>query len=225
MAISFLQFADNINNAGAASISVSFPSPISAGSIIVVDVVCDPTPTSITVSDDKSDASTDSGLGIFNDTPTFTKSCVVAFLTATAGAKTITATFSPSSTNYQGIQIWEIAGLTGAEFDKVVVAAGTAATADSGPTGTLSAANEAAIGCGIPVSVFSAAGSGWTQDIIDGNGVLGEHQVVSSNASIDATGTQAGGAWVMWCATFMSGGAPPPSGQTPSLTLTGVGGF
>jgi hypothetical protein len=89
-------------------------------------------------------------------------------------------------------------------------------TPSSGPTGTLSAANEFALGYGVPASTFTAGGAGWTVDLVDSSnsGALYEHQITTTTTSIAATGTNTGPAARVWCVTFMSGSAPPAGGSS-----------
>lgn len=208
MAFSLLQYKEN--SSSATPLQVSFTSGISSGSVILVAGFFD---TSVTLSSvaDGGDAITDSGKGLFSTTLTGSaitiNSFVKAFLNPTAGRTTVTATYSGNPVIAE-LAIWEVAGGTSVVFDKVAVANGTAALADSGPTGTLSSSTEFAIGYGVPDSQFTAAGTGWTLDAIPASlGTLQEHQVLSSTTSIDGTGSVAGN-WVMWAATIMSGSGP-----------------
>ncbi len=208
MAISFLQFAIGNNGSGGTA-SATFTNPIAAGSIIAVATVADNGAT-FSFSDGKGDTATDCGQGAMNNGPVGTTVRVVAFLSATAGAQTVTVT---TSGTFCEVAIWEIAGLTSAIFDKAVFTnnLGTS-TPTSGSTGTLSSSNEAAIGYGVGNGNFTAAGSGWTGDSVPTSfGNVTEHQIVSSNAAIAATAafTQIGPDSQMVCATFMSGSTPP----------------
>lgn len=216
MAISFPQNKQTTSPTTGTTIVAAFPSGIAAGSIIAVAGYFDPAATTVTVTNDQGDAITDSGLGLIVVSGIAgVRTYVKAFLSPTTGAKTVTATFN-ATIGFADIGIWEIAGLTGAVFDKVVQATGATTSTSSGSTGTLSASSEAAIGWGASNNTFTVQGSGWALDAIDGNGAIHEHQVLSSNASIAATATQSGNdAYILWCATFMSGAAPAATPYNP----------
>lgn len=211
MAFSLVQASENFSSAS--PLSVTF-SATSAGNVILVAGFFD---TSVTLSSvsDGGDAITDSGKGLVSTvlpgSGITINSFIKAFFSPNTGRTTVTATYSGNPVIAE-LAAWVVAGGTNVQFDKVAQANGTAATADSGATGTLSSATEFAIGYGVPDDHFTAAGTGWTLDQIPASlGTLQEHQIISSTASIDGTGASAGGAWSMWAATIMSAGVVPPS--------------
>jgi hypothetical protein len=221
-AVTFPQFNVNTNMAGASSLSVSFTNPIAAGSFIAVATAINSGVASYTISDGHGDTFTDCGLGIVTNAGIGAKMQVGALLAPTSGAQTITIT---PNVNFSFCELiaWEIAGITSPTIDKAVTGTTGGTTPTSGTTGTLSSASEAAIGYGIVDNgAFSAAGSGWTLDSLTPFSDLAQHQILSSNAAIAATGTQAGASNTqMFCVTFMAGGAPPA--KPPTRNLTGVG--
>src|SRR5258705_225801 len=159
---------------------------------------------------------TDSGQGLITDATGGWKSFIKTFFAPAAGVTTVRATYSGTNPTFGDIFIWEIAGISNPVFDKVATNSGTTASpADGGATGTLSASSEAAIGYGVSSTIaYTAAGTGWTSDgISTGTSSLGEHQILSSNASINGTGVFGAGSqfWRFWAATFMAGGGAPVS--------------
>jgi hypothetical protein len=129
-----------------------------------------------------------------------------AFLAATTGAQTVTVTFSGGTNpTYSELYIWEGAGLTNATIDKNVHAGGSGASADSGTTGTLSAAVELAVAYGTSSGAFTAGGGGWTNVAISPLGSIGEEQVTAATTALNGTGTAgAGDNWDIMCLTFLS---------------------
>ena len=125
--------------------SITLNSPMTAGSFLVIAGMFDNVATSVTIIDDKGDALTDSGFGFVNNASIGARHYVKAFLTATAGAQTITITPN-ASLSYANIYVWEWAGIASPVFDKVVTQSIFGPNPTSGSTGTLSSANEAAIG-------------------------------------------------------------------------------
>lgn len=133
---------------------------------------------------------------------------VQAFLRPTAGTTTVTATYSGGSPTAGDLYIYEVSGLTNAQFDQLAFNANFSGstTANSSFTSTLSSPAEFAIGFGITETNYTAYGSGWTGDIVQTTtGSVVEHQILSSTAAIEATATNSSGAWVMWAVTLMSG--------------------
>jgi Domain of unknown function (DUF1929)/IPT/TIG domain/Glyoxal oxidase N-terminus len=155
------------------------------------------------------------------------------------GTNTVTVTFSPAAA-YPDVRILEYSGVdTSAPLDVAVGAAGTGTAANSGSASTTTA-NELIFGAGTSGTTFSAAGSGFTQRMIDRYGNLGEDKTVTSTGTYNATATDQSGVWVMQMATFRGSGQnppPPPPPPAPSsispvsgttaggtpVTITGTG--
>jgi hypothetical protein len=200
---------------GSATRAVSFGAGVTAGSIIIVAGMFDSATTSVTISDDKGDTPTTviatklSGDG-------GAKYYCSAFLAPTTGAITVTATYSGATPTFDCLFIWEGVGLTNPVADKFPDAQGTGTAADSGSTGTLSAAVELAIAFGITADVFTTGGTGWTNVNIDAStGSIGEERVIAATTAINGTGTTSlSAAWDILCATFMSGTSGVPSGSS-----------
>src|SRR5258706_4465920 len=183
-----------------------------AGSMIAVAGSFDSVATGVTLTCQGAAGGTvtDSGQGLILDATGGWRSFVKAFFAPAAGVTTVTAAYTVVTTNptFGDIFIWEIAGITSPVFDKVATAPGTTVSpADSGATGTLSASAEGAIGFGVSSTIaYTAAGAGWTSDgIATGTSSLGEHQILSSNASIHGTGVFGAGSqfWRFLASPFM----------------------
>jgi hypothetical protein len=212
MAATFVQAAKN-GVATAASITGTLGASTTAGNFVVVAGMFARAATGVTVTNNSNpgDAVTIVA-ATFDDTGSGTKTFVQAVFAPTAGSTAFKATFSGTTPTFSSIFVWEFSGLTSPTFDKAVHAVGTAATADSGTSGTLTSADEAAIGffCSNGTG-GTAAGSGWSIVAGDGieasNATFGEHRVVAATTAINATATGASGSWVAHLATFMAGAA------------------
>src|SRR6266576_2238804 len=163
MAAAFVQINKGDFTTSHASFSVSLSSGVTAGNFVVVAGSFSNSATSVVVSDG-GDTVTDSGKGTVNNAGAAHKTFVVAFFAPTAGTTTFTATYSGgTSPTFGDLFVWEISGLSSPVFDKVAEAAGTGASYDSGSTGTLSSATEAAIAyLATTGNAGATAGSGWT---------------------------------------------------------------
>jgi hypothetical protein len=172
--------------------------------------------TTVVASNDKGDSPTSVIALVASGNPG-AKVFAFAFLAATTGAQTVTMTFSGGTNpTYSELYIWEGAGLTGPTVDKHVRAGGSGANADSGSTGTLSAAVELAVAYGTSSGSFTAGGSGWTNATISPLGSLGEEQVTAATTALNGTGTAgAGDNWDMMCLTFMSAPSATPVPAQP----------
>jgi len=219
MAPSFVQINKGDFTSARGSFSVSLSSGTTSGNFVAVAGSFDRVATSVTVSNG-GDAVTDSGLGT-NDNTSVGKSFIVAFLNCVVGRTTFTATYSGTNPTFGDLYVWEISGLSNAVFDKKAVAQGSAATGDSGSTGTLSSPVEAGIAFGCTSGQFNSAGAGWTigqgstVGTNTGDGIttttksIGEHRIISAaTTAINGTGGLVSGNWTMWVATFMAGPTP-----------------
>jgi hypothetical protein len=220
MAASFRQIDNATFSTAQASLAVTFGVGIAAGSIIVAVGSFTNGATGVTVTDNNSDTVTDSGLGVLNDASLSKRLFCVAFLSPTTGTTAVTATYAGSNPTAGNLIIYEVTGLTSPVFDKVVHASATSASPDSGPTGTLSSNDEAAICFGICTSGFNAQGSGWTSgqgtlttgnagdSVSDLTNAASAHQIIAATTSINGTAGVGGSmAWHMLCATVMTGGS------------------
>lgn len=232
MALSFVQITKGDFTSSSASFARTFSSGTSAGSIIVAAGSFANNATGVTVSDNNTDAVTDSGLGVVDIAGVGARIFCKAFLTATTGTTTVTATFTGGTPGFGDLYIWEIAGFTAPAFDKFVSAAGSALLVDSGSTGTLSSATEAAIAFGCTAGVITTPGADWTtgqgstvgsnagDGITSNTSSIGEHRILAATTAINGTADGNGTAWGMLCATLFDGGAPPAATNlTPQIWL------
>jgi len=101
---------------------------------------------------------------------------------ASAGANTVTVTFSAAAT-YADVRILEYAGLdTVSPLDVTAAASGTAANASSGAV-TTHAASELLVGAGTTAGAFSAAGTSFTSRIITTDDDIAEDRNVTTAGS------------------------------------------
>ena len=208
MTATFVQAAKLSSIGTPASLTATFGAGTTAGNFVVVASSMSRAATSITITNNSNPGDTVTSVtALFDDVGSGAKSTIQVFLAPTAGSTAFLATFAGSPTVGE-IYIWEFSGLASPLVDKAVHASGTAATADSGSSGTLSSSDQAAIGYGVTTGGFSSAGAGWS--VVAGDGIspqtsdIGEHRVVASNTAINATSASSG-TWIMHLATFMSG--------------------
>ena len=117
------------------------------------------------------------------------------------GSNTVTVKFNQTA-GWPNVNVLEYSGLdTVNPLDVKAAAIGTGTTANSG-SATTTSANELIVGAGNPTSVFTAAGSGFSNRIINSFGGISEDKIVSSPGSYNATATLTSGGWVMQMATF-----------------------
>jgi hypothetical protein len=134
-----------------------------------------------------------------------------------SGSNAVTVTFNGTAA-YPNVNVLEYSGLdTANPLDVGAAASGSGTTANSG-SATTSSANELIVGAGNPTSVFTGAGSGFSNRVINGFGGISEDRVVSSSGSYNATAALTSGVWVMQMAAFhTSAGTNPPSKHTVSI--------
>lgn len=182
--------------------AASLPAGIKAGSIMLVAGSFN-IATGVTVTNDKSDAVTDSGLNLVSSAGGTKLSFVKAFLTPTVGAQSVTLTFAGGSPTSLDLFIYELANYN--TFDKKPTASGTGTAADSGSTGTLTAADEFALGFGVCSTSYNAAGTGWVYGCASAAGGISEHRFVNATTALNATaGMAASYSWTMWAVTLQS---------------------
>lgn len=221
MAASFRQITSGFSGTNVATtVNISFGATIAAGSVIVVIGSFTSNASTLTVSDNTSDANTDSGLGIVLNSTLGQRIFSKAFLTPSASAQTVTLTWNAAPAFY-GIFIYEVAGLSApVVYDKAVHATGSGTTFDSGTTGTLASSDEAGIGLGVCAGGPTAPGTGWSVgqgSLTTGNNgdggvgiTLAEHRAITTTTAINGTGTCNTGAWEAWCVTLRSVPGLPP---------------
>jgi hypothetical protein len=136
-----------------------------------------------------------------------------------SGSNAVTVTFN-GTVAYPNVNVLEYSGLDTANPLAVRAAAtGSGTTANSG-SATTTSANELIVGAGNPTSVFTGAGSGFSNRVINGFGGISEDRVVSSSGSYSATAALTSGVWVMQMAAFRTSAGtsgPPPSKHTVAV--------
>ncbi len=117
------------------------------------------------------------------------------------GSNTVTVSFNQTA-SYPNVNVLEYSGLsTTSPLDVTAGATGSGTTANSG-SATTTSANELIVGAGNPSSVFTGAGSGFSNRIINSFGGISEDKIVSSTGSYNATVTLTSGTWVMQMVGF-----------------------
>jgi hypothetical protein len=136
-----------------------------------------------------------------------------------SGSNAVTVTFN-GTVAYPNVNVLEYSGLdTANPLDVSAAATGSGTTANSG-SATTTSANELIVGAGNPTSVFTGAGSGFSNRVINGFGGISEDRVVSSSGSYNATASLTSGVWVMQMAAFRTSAGtsgPPPSKHTVAV--------
>jgi hypothetical protein len=136
-----------------------------------------------------------------------------------SGSNAVTVTFN-GTVAYPNVNVLEYSGLdTANPLDVSAAATGSGTTANSG-SATTTSANELIVGAGNPTSVFTGAGSGFSNRVINGFGGISEDRVVSSSGSYSATAALTSGVWVMQMAAFRTSAGtsgPPPSKHTVAV--------
>jgi outer membrane protein assembly factor BamB len=123
---------------------------------------------------------------------------------ATAGANTVTVTFS-GAVAFPDVRVAEYAGIDPvAPLDTSASASGSGNTASSGNL-TTSAANEVIFGAGYTTGLFGGGTNGFTSRIITStDGDIAGDEFVGAAGTYAATATNSGGTWLMQAVAFHS---------------------
>jgi len=135
--------------------------------------------------------------------------------TATAGANTVTVTFSSGATTPQ-LRLAEYTGID--PLQPVDVTAGSSGNSSSSSSGSVTTrnANDLLIGANWASTVTTGPGPSYTSRMITTAGDILEDRVVTATGSYSATAPiSPSGAWIMQLAAFRAAGSPQPD-----LTLT-----
>jgi Chitobiase/beta-hexosaminidase C-terminal domain/IPT/TIG domain/Calcineurin-like phosphoesterase len=215
------------------SLSVAYPAVQVAGDLNVVAVGWGDTTSTITsVTDTQNNTYT---LAVGPTSNTGLRQAIYYAKNIAGGSNTVTVRFNQAAV-YPDVRILEYRGADLSNpLDQAGAAVGSGTTANSGSVTTTSA-NELIFGTGTTGTAFSAAGSGFTNRMIDLFGNIAEDRTVTSTGSYNASATTSSTVWVMQIVTFRNGGqsAPPPmvtgispvSGTTAggaSVTISGAG--
>jgi len=235
MAISVLQVGWG-SDTSSTTTEADFDVGITAGSVILVLCVFDNQVSFVSLSDGHApsgptDAVTDSGLGIVDNSALFMGTYIKAFLKPTAGSSIITMTTTTGLT-FSGMTILEVAGFTNPTFDKKTSNPVTShsATWTGIATGALTSANEIAAGViGTDGSGITGLTTAWSHPTkgtnlvngIDINGFGFEYLITPHASSLTETGTAAANTagYTALTATLMEFG----SGAIPPLVFDQLG--
>ncbi len=196
--INFVQVQSGLAGS-ASSVAITYPSMQTAGNLNVVAVMWgDITSTVSSVTDSKGNIYA-LAVGPTRSSPL--SSAIYYAKNIAAGSNTVTVTFNQTA-SFPNINILEYSGLDQTSpLDVTASAVGSGTTANSG-SATTTSANELIVGAGNPTSLFTAAGSGFSNRIINSDGGISEDKVVTSTGSYNATATLTSGGWVMQMAGF-----------------------
>jgi hypothetical protein len=207
--ISFVQGKSATLTSGS-SVAIAYPIAQTAGNLNVVSVMWGDTTSAVSsVTDSRGNSY---ALAAGPAMATELTSAIYYAKNIASGSNTITVRFNQTA-NFPNVNVLEYSGLdTTSPLDVTSSASGYGTTANSG-SATTTAANELIVGAGNPRSVFTAAGSGFTNRMINSFGGISEDRIVSSAGSYGATAAMTSGTWVMQMATFRAGGQNSPNTQ------------
>ncbi len=210
--INFVQSNSATANSGT-SIAIPYNTPQIAGDLNVVAVMSGDTTSSISsVTDSKSNTYT---RAVGPTTTTGLQQSIYYAKNIVGGSNTVTVKFN-SSASYPNVNVTEYNGLnTSNPLDVSAAATGSGPTASSGPATTTSA-NELIVGAGNTSGHFTAAGSGFSNRLINPFGGISEDQIVNGAGAYAATATDNGGTWVMQMVAFRGSLQTSPSPPAPT---------
>jgi hypothetical protein len=196
--ISFVQVKSTVAGSGS-TIAATFAAAQTAGNLNVVAVMWGDTTSTVTgVTDSKGNTY---ALALGPTRASGLSSAIYYAKNIGAGSNTVTVAFNQSAAA-PNINVMEYSGLsTTSPLDVTAGATGSGTTANSG-SATTTAASELIVGAGNPVTAFTAAGSGFSNRVINAFGGISEDKIVSTTGSYNATATLTSGGWVMQMATF-----------------------
>ncbi len=181
------------------SVAVAYAYTQTAGNLNIVVVGWGDTTSSISsVSDTKGNTYT---RAVGPTTNTGLQESVYYAKNIVGGNNKVTVNFNEAAA-YPDVRILEYSGLDPTSpLDVTAAATGNGTGASSGSAATTSA-NELIFGAGNSANHYTAAGSGFTERVINIYGSIAEDKVVTSSGSNAATAANSGGFWVMQMATF-----------------------
>ena len=211
--ISFVQGTSAVSTSSS-SVAITYPAVQTAGNLNVVEVMWGDTTSIVSsVTDIKGNAY---ARAVGPTTMAGLTSAIYYAKSIAGGSNTVTVTFNQAA-NHPNVNVLEYGGLsTTSPLDVISSATGSGTTANSG-SATTTSASELIVGAGNPSSVFTAAGSGFSNRIINSFGGISEDKIVSGTGSYNATAALTSGNWVMQMATFRASSNPPSS---PGHTYT-----
>jgi hypothetical protein len=218
--ISFVQVKSAVATSGS-SLAVTYPAAQTAGNLNVIAVMWGDTICNVSsVTDSRGNPYI---LAVGPARTSGLSSAIYYAKNIGAGSNTVTVTFNQKA-GWPNVNVLEYSGLdTSSPLDVVATASGNGTTANSG-SATTTSASELIVGAGNPTSVFKAAGSGFSNRIINSFGGISEDEIVTSTGTYRATATMTSGGWVMQMAAFRaaqsSSGSPPPPPSPPPQPRT-----
>ena len=181
------------------SLAITYPAAQTAGNLNVVAVMWGDTTASVSsVTDSKNNVY---ALAVGPTQTTGVTQSIYYAKNIVAGSNTVTVTFSQAA-SWPNVNVLEYSGLsTTSPLDVFATASGSGTAANSGAATTTSA-NELIFGTGSTTNAATAAGSGFSNRIINSFGDISEDKIVSSTGSYNATATMTSGSWVMQMVAF-----------------------
>jgi glycosyl hydrolase family 16/IPT/TIG domain-containing protein len=214
----FVQVKSAVTTSGS-SVAATYPAAQTAGNLNVVAVMWgDVTSAVSSVTDTRGNTYT---LAVGPTRANGLTSAIYYAKNIAAGSNTVTVSFNQSA-GWPNINVMEYSGLdTTNPLDVVSTASGSGTTANSG-SATTTVANELIVGAGNPVTTFTAAGTGFTNRIINSFGGISEDKIVTSAGSYNATATLTSGGWVMQMAAFRASGTSGQGSGNPAPTVSAI---
>ncbi len=210
--ISFVQVNSATATSGS-SIAIPYANGQIAGDLNVVAVMSGDTTSSISSVTDSNDNTYTRAVG--PTTTTGLQQSIYYAKNIAGGSNTVTVKFSQTA-SYPNVNVAEYSGLdTANPLDVTAAASGSGTSASSG-SATTTSANELIVGAGNPSGLFTAAGSLFSNRLINIYGGISEDQIVNGAGSYAATATNNGGTWIMQMATFRGSMQSSPSPPDPT---------
>jgi Glycosyl hydrolases family 16/IPT/TIG domain len=201
------------------SVAVTYPAGQTAGDLNVVAVMWGDTTRAVSAVTDSKGNSYTRAVG-----PTKASGLTSAIYYAkniAGGSNTVTVQFNGTA-SYPNVNVLEYSGLDATNpLDVSATASGSGTTANSG-SATTSSGSELIVGAGNPSSVFTGAGSGYSNRMINGFGGISEDKIVSSPGSYNATAILTSGAWVMQMAAFRASGTSGQGSSNPAPKVSAI---
>ena len=222
--INFVQSNSATANSGT-SIAIPYNSLQIAGDLNVVAVMSGDTTSSISSVTDSNGNTYTRAVG--PTTTTGLQQSIYYAKNIAGGSNTVTVKFNQSA-SYPNVNVTEYNGLnTSNPLDVSAAATGSGTTASSG-SATTTSANELIVGAGNTSGHFTAAGSGFSNRLINPFGGISEDQIVNGAGAYAATATDNGGTWVMQMVAFRgslqrSSSPPAPTAISPTSGTTSGG--
>jgi hypothetical protein len=224
--IGLVQLAVATPSQPSASVTATFPGAQQSGDLNVVVVGWNDTSNAITsVADSANNIYLSAGPSVLG--ANLTQAIYYAPNIQASSSNNVTVTFSGNAALVD-IRVLEYSGLTTARVDRTSAASGSTSLASCGAI-TTSGMNELIVAAGTTGGAFSAAGPGFTSEMItQPDGDLVEEQIAHTAGTYSVSAYQSADApWVMQAVAFtgQDAGTTPDAGPSPDATApadTGV---